>query len=311
MLAEAAEAPFDSPSHLFEVKWDGFRCLAFLTDTTRLQSRNLHDLTPQYPELAQLHLAFIRKPVVLDGELVLFTQGRPDFSRLLRRSRLQKETMITQAAKRDPVVYLAFDLLYLDGQNIMPRPLRERRSLLAEAFTGGDFIALSEYIIGQGKAFAHAVFTRGLEGIMAKDLSSPYLPGQRSRAWLKIKARKTREVTILGYLPTTFGDGLRSLAVGEEPVPGQGYLFRGLVGSGLSVKEIGQLRQLLEPLPRNRPFALFRTPLPPETRDLVWVQPRQRCLVQYLELTPEGYFRHPVYLGLVLPKAFKGSDHHA
>lgn len=301
MLAELADRPFDSPSHLFEIKWDGFRCLAFLDEETRLQSRNLKDLTCLYPELHNLHLSMKRRPAVVDGEIIVLSGGSPSFARLQARSRLQKEAEIARASRQNPVAYVIFDLLYIGGENIMSRPLGHRRDLLSGTFAGADFAVLSDGVREQGVAFSQAVFARDLEGVMAKDLNSPYLPGHRTRSWLKIKSFKTREAIILGYLPSPFGSGFRSLALGEA-LSGHSYRFMGLVGSGLSEAETEKLHLLLKPSPAGERPPLTAPHLPPETRNLIWVCPIHRCLVQYLEETEEGYLRHPVYLGLIREK---------
>ena len=193
MLAQKAELPFDSAQHLFEIKWDGIRCLAFVTrEGVRLQSRHLLDITSQFPELACLD----RLPagIVLDGELVVFHAGKPSLRHIQARALLQNRPRIQWSSQTRPVTYMVFDLLYLKGKPLMGASLSSRREALQtliQRFPMRGVLA-PEAVRERGcQLFAHVV-RLGLEGIMAKRLDGPYLPGKRSRLWLKIKPRQRR-----------------------------------------------------------------------------------------------------------------------
>lgn len=277
MLARTCQQPFDSDRHLFELKWDGYRCLAFVSGgRVHLQSRNLRDLTPGYPELASMPQWVRARELVLDGELVAFRNGRPDFQALQDR--------------RGAVVYVAFDLLYLDGRDLMPEKLSDRRDALRETVAGGQpALVFSEHVTRRGLAFYQAVVERGLEGIMAKDLASPYLPGRRSGHWLKVRHVKSLEAVIVGYTGE-HPHAPRSLLLATRADGGLRYAGR--VGTGYSQAEGRALLAKLRPRPGS--------PLGEEVPGAVtWVDPEHVCRVEYLELTADGMLRHPVYRGLV------------
>ncbi|MDN5347847.1 MAG: ligase 1 [Clostridia bacterium] len=286
--------PFDSPDFIYEAKWDGYRCLAYLDRKTILQSRNLLDISPAFPELADLHQGVGMQPAVLDGEIIIPGEGgRPSFSRLQARGRLTDPLKIRQAAGQEPAVFVAFDLLYCRGENIMPQPLHLRKSLLQEAVRPRDNLVVSTFIETHGTGFFAACVREGLEGVMAKDKNSPYLPGKRSPYWRKFRHARQGEFIIVGYEP---GAGSRSLGALILGAYRQGRLvYRGKVGTGFGREEE---ERLLAELKRLRPVPPpFGEPVAGVTRPR-WVEPRLVCEVEYLEETPDGRLRHPSYRGL-------------
>jgi ATP-dependent DNA ligase len=187
MLAVPAE-PFDSPDHIFEVKWDGVRALAAVAaDGMRLSGRERSAYTARYPELA----ALCRWPpgTLVDGELVVLRDGLPHLASLLSRHALTDPWKIRFAPRWCPVRYVVFDLLYHHGQCLLREPLRERRARLAALCAELPLpeVIFSAGIVGAGRAWFEAVVAQGHEGIVAKFLASPYQPGRRSAAWKKIK----------------------------------------------------------------------------------------------------------------------------
>src|SRR5690606_31657022 len=189
MLARRVEEPFDSPGFLFEIKWDGYRCLAFVGDVVFLQSRGGLDMSPWFPELAAALRALGEVPALLDGEVVAWRDGRPDFAALQRRARLRRPEAIRAAAARDPVSLIAFDLPVAGGRDLTRLPCEERRGqlhrIVAPAATAGR-VTCSEAVIARGRSLYEAARRVGLEGIVAKRRASRYRPGERSRDWLKI-----------------------------------------------------------------------------------------------------------------------------
>ncbi len=201
MLAYSAD-PFDSPRHLFEIKWDGTRCLLFKkAQEIRLQNRRLEDITWRYPELAGLPKSLRARSAILDGELVVLAEGRPDFRRLQQREQLADPLKISLAARRVPATYIAFDVLYFNDQPYLTAPLSARKEILPILLRPSSHLVESRFILEKGQAFFKEVVAQGLEGIMGKSLASPYLPGKRSRFWLKIKPKLTRSCYIIGYTP--------------------------------------------------------------------------------------------------------------
>ena len=291
MLARMARHPFDSSDHLFELKWDGIRALAYIDGgQLRLQSRNLKDITHHFPELSVLPKLVKADQAILDGELVCFDQeDRPSLSRM--QQRLQRQA--TGRVVRSPRVhFVAFDLLFLRGKSVMNEPLEQRKNLLHEVLKPTEVAQACDFIETDGNAFFQATCDHGLEGIMAKDKSGVYLAGKRSTSWLKVKRVRECEFVIGGY---AFGGQRKelfsSLLLGLYD-DRQGFAFVGQVGTGISKTEARQLHSLLEPLHiSDRPFAN-----PPNLQKFIyWCRPELVCRVEYGEFTTEGKLRYPVY----------------
>ena len=187
MLAKPG-VPFDSSDHLFELKWDGTRVLAFVDSRGyRLVNRHRADVTDRYPELRFLN--DLPVGTILDGEVVVLRQGKPDFKLLLSRNQARAPIKIRSLAKTLPATYVVFDLLYHRFESLLALPLWERRQRLetvARACADSKLV-FSEGIVGSGRAFFEAVRAEGLEGVVAKRLDGRYRPGRR--AWIKIKPR--------------------------------------------------------------------------------------------------------------------------
>ncbi|MHB8630570.1 MAG: DNA ligase D [Candidatus Limnocylindria bacterium] len=297
MLAVTADAAFDSPQFTYEPKWDGVRTLAFVDGgEVRLQTRNLLDCTKQYPEVHGAAEALTGGyQAILDGEVVAFDEkGVPSFQRLQPRMHQRDEGALSRLRKSVPVVYEVFDILYLDGEDLTRRPLRERRQRLEAALEPMGAIRLSEGFPGSGIALFDAVRQQGLEGIVAKRLDAPYTSG-RSAAWVKVKAFKAMDCVIGGW---TAGQGGRQSTLGALIVGiyRDGALVPvGNVGTGFDDRT---LRDLVVTLKEHQsptsPFAVAPTVNQPPT----WCFPDLVCLVRYAELTRDGALRHPAYLGL-------------
>lgn len=292
----ASGKPFDSPEHLFEVKWDGMRTLCFVeedgTHGYRLRNRQQRDVLPNYPELE--FLAKLPQGVVLDGELVLLEEGRPSFRGLMGRQHVRDPRRIASMARSNPVCYVVFDLLYRGFEPILEEPLVERRKRLQQVVEElrEERLMFSDGVVGNGKSFFAEMRQRDFEGIVAKRLDSRYLPGQRTNAWTKIKQAYQIHCLILGYL-TAEGDreDLRSLVIATDE---DGQLrCVGRVGSGLTNAMRERLLALLKPRVRE-------TPLIPVDGPGTWVEPGLYCTVSYLEKTAAG-LRAPVFVDLVEP----------
>jgi DNA ligase D-like protein (predicted ligase) len=290
MLATLIEEPFDSERHLFEIKWDGIRALAFVEGPgdVRVLSRNRQDLKPAYPELACL--AGLPAGTLLDGELVVLVDGRPDFSRSLERVQVRGGARAQALARTSPAAYVVFDLLYLAGRSQMGRRLTERRAALQELLASAQEprLSFSDGVVGPGRKFFEEARERRLEGVVAKELDGSYLAGKRTRSWCKIKTTRTAPCAILGYVPDERGE-LASLVVAME----EGGELRcvGRVGSGLSDALRTRLLALCRAHPRSTPFVAA-----PE--GALWVEPGLYCTVSFLERTTNG-LRAPVFVELI------------
>ena len=297
MLAYAVTEPFDSKDHLFEIKWDGTRCILFLQKgKVRLQNRRLLDITYRYPELQKgLPDCIAAQEAILDGELVVLRDGRPDFSALQQREHVSEAFKAHLLSRQLPATYIAFDLIYLEGEDHTRTSLIERKGLLKEVLRESEVLIESRFVMEKGREFFERVVAEGFEGVMAKELRSPYLIGKRSRYWLKIKPRGRAICYIIGY---TLGEGRRQRTFGALLLAsreGGRWIFRGRVGSGFSEEELHRILELLSPIERERPAFEGIPPL----KKARWVEPRYRCEILYQELTEDGRFRAPVFLRLV------------
>jgi bifunctional non-homologous end joining protein LigD len=289
MLARSGE-PFDSDQHVFEVKWDGVRAMAYLDGGgLRLHGRRRRDLALRYPELEELR----RLPAgsVLDGELVMLQpDGRPDFGAMIARENGAAARAAAAALTR-PVVYVVFDLLFCGGASWLARPLRERRARLLELLAGTPLarVQVADGIVGAGRALFAAAQARQLEGIVGKRLDAPYLPGERTDAWRKIKLAQQVHCLVLGFEPDGPRD-FKSLIVASDF--GGELRCVGKVGSGIDAA----MRRIL----RERLFARRASqPLVEPGMPGQWIEPGLYCMVRFLERTASGALRAPVFAGLV------------
>ena len=295
MLARTGMLPADDDAWAYEIKWDGVRAIGFVEGgRLRLASRNGRDITPRYPELRELGRALGAREAVLDGEVVAFEDGRPSFQKLQRRMHLTSESAVRRLAASDPVVYVIFDLLHLDGRSLMERTYEQRRAALAELELAAPAWQVPAHHVGDGHALLELSRTQGLEGIIAKRLDCPYTPGRRSPGWVKVKNVRSTDTVIGGWLPGAGGrtGRLGALVVGFHH---DGELrYAGRVGTGYSDAELAWLGSLLEPL--AQPTSPFAGRQPPKlTR---FVEPALVCVVEYTELTQARTLRHPSYKGL-------------
>jgi bifunctional non-homologous end joining protein LigD len=236
------------------------------------------------------------REAVLDGEIVAFDDaGQPSFERLQGRMNLASETAVRRRMADCPVTYLIFDLLYLDGRSLIDLQYTERRQRLEELELDGEHWQTPSYHRGEGKALRDLTKQRGLEGLVAKRLDSRYLPGRRTRAWLKVKNVRSQELVIGGWLP---GQGHRAETIGailvgyhEEESNGHGLRYAGRVGSGFTDHELDRLAKLLEPL--RTTGSPFRGRQPP--REAVFVEPRLVAEIAFREWTAARTLRAPVY----------------
>ncbi|HEY7605978.1 MAG TPA: non-homologous end-joining DNA ligase, partial [Actinomycetes bacterium] len=297
MMAVLTAEAFDDDEWLFEVKWDGHRCLANLGTATRLTSRTRRDMTAQFPELIDMHRQLAARNAVVDGEIVaLDRDGRPSFERMQDRFHRTPEELARNKG-RVPVQFLAFDLLWLDGQPLLDLPLVERRARLNEVLVETRDIRLSQVVEGAGRRFFEQVRELQLEGIVAKRAASPYRPGIRSHDWRKIKALCLQDCVIVGWTP---GKGGRAATLGSLllAVYDDGRLrYAGNVGTGFTHAFLADLLERLQELQVPAPmFEGFEgTPRPRGAR---FVRPELVCEVEYLKWTQDDKLRASSFKGL-------------
>jgi bifunctional non-homologous end joining protein LigD len=302
MLARLSTLPPDDERYGYEIKWDGVRAIAYVEKSgpTRLESRNLNDVTRQYPEAAAVGEALAGRNAVLDGEVVAFDEnGRPSFERLQGRMHLTGAAAIGARTRTTPIVYVVFDILYLDGESLVRLPYTERRERLEQLDLNGRSWRTPTYHAGEGAALLDASAKQGLEGVMAKRLDSPYEPGRRPGTWLKVKNTRRQELVIGGWLP---GEGRRLGRIGallmgyyDHDPPEPELRFAGKVGTGFDAKELDRLEGLLAPLTRpTSPFGGERQP----GKGAIFVEPELVAEVEFNEWTRQNMLRHPSYKGL-------------
>lgn len=288
-------SPFDSDKHLFEIKWDGIRVLAFFGNgVVRLQGRKLTDATARYPEIASA-LAKLPGEGILDGEVVVLDDdGRPNFQRVLTREQTASRDSALLKARQHPVIYVGFDLLYKNGEPLFDRPLRERKRLLSDLLKEPPSpIVESTCVLSQGKALFKEADERGLEGVLAKVLESRYLRGQRSNNWLKLKVRRRTDGVLVGIVREHRTRRVKSLVLGVYR--DDALVWLGNVGSGLDLKTLAELGTELGSLKAERPSD-FVADAPGE---IDWLKPGLVVRVEYSELTMDQRLRHPVFIGFV------------
>ena len=305
MLATPTPTVPTGPGWAWEMKWDGVRALATVDGgRVRLVNRSGGDISHRYPELRALGLALGSTEVVCDGELVVFDGPRPDFQLMQRRIHVDGERDIRRLATELPVVFVIFDLLWLDGHSTMTLPYSERRRLLLGLALSGPAWQTPPHEVGDGSATLAVIEQFGLEGVVAKRLDSPYEP-RRSRAWMKWKRLLQQEFVVGGWLPGTAGRTGRigSLLVGYHDEVGDPALrYAGRVGTGFTDAELARLEATLAPLRRDsNPFAGTSIGKVPKTA--VFVEPRLVVEVRFSEWTSGGSIRQPAYLGERTDKA--------
>lgn len=298
MLATLTEDRFSDPNWLFEPKWDGERCLAFRTKAgqVRLRSRNDKPLEGTFPEIADAVSRHCQVAAVLDGEVVAFTGRRTSFERL--QGRMGLTDPVAAQATGIAVVYCVFDVLYLDGDDLRSRPLRERKRLLRDAVHFTAPLRFTAHRNTTGEDEYRKACARGDEGVIAKRADSPYTGG-RSKDWLKFKCVRDQELVVGGYTaPKGSRTGFGALLVGYYD--GTDFVYAGKVGTGFNAVVLASLHAQLQALERpTSPFDRGRI----RESAVHWVQPQIVAQIGFSEWTRDGLLRHPRYTGLRDDKA--------
>jgi bifunctional non-homologous end joining protein LigD len=300
MLATSVDVPFDDPEWLYEIKWDGYRAITFITKgKVRLVSRNQNDLTAQYAELHNIPSSIKADTAILDGEIAALDEaGRSSFSLMQQRTGIRQGGRRVASRGDIPVLYYVFDLLYLDGYDLRRVSLEERKELLKQITDVSGHVRYSEHF-SQGKGLFDVARQKGLEGILAKRRSSVY-EERRTREWLKIKITQTLDCVIGGYTdPEGSRDYFGSVVLGLYDKKGD-LIHVGQAGTGFDqamLKEIGKILKKRET--KASPFPHGVEAL----RTVHWVKPELVAEIKFTEWTHETAeggmkLRAPVFLGL-------------
>lgn len=291
MLLEVKKQPFDDENYIFELKLDGIRCIAYLDkDNTYLRNKRNKELIDIYPELKNIHKQ-AKKRCVLDGELVVLNpDGSPNFMLLQKRSLLSDPLKIEFESEKHKVHFVAYDILYLGSENLIDRPLIERKQLLAKNIKENDGLSISRYIEGQGIKLFNLTKKLKLEGIVAKEKNSTYEIGKRSKNWIKIKNLIDEDLNICG-LKLDENNNIKDLVLCEKVK--DGYKYRGKVFLNISKEE----QKIILAFALKNPLI---KPLFPalSDKDIIWLKPTLVCTIEYMMLTKDGMMRQQVFKAL-------------
>lgn len=304
MLAKVGKLPKEDTEYAYEIKWDGLRAILYIENgQVKISSRNLKDITAQYPELQKIGHSFNSQTAILDGEIVVLDEeNKPSFSLLQHRMGLVSPAEIMEKARNFPVTYMIFDLLDLNGNAFLHSPYVERQKALSALELSGAYWQTPGYKTQNGKTFLEATKRLGLEGIIAKRLTSLYHPGYRTGDWLKIKNQRRQELILAGWTP---GKGSRKGTIGavltgyfDHPnasAEKRNLIFAGKVGTGFNRSTLEKLEALFKSLETSvSPYA-GKIPLKEE---IIFVKPTLVGEFEFTEWTPNGTMRHPSFKGL-------------
>jgi len=293
MLAQIGKGdPPSGHNWIYEVKWDGVRALCYIQDGhVRMVSRNGNVIDRQYPELSILPHHIKAQTAIVDGEIAALNErGVPSFELLQRRINVADASSVALLSRHHPVVFYAFDLLYLDGRDLRGLPLIERKGLLKEVLKPNNVVRYSEHFT-DGKALFEAAKQQGVEGIIGKKASSFY-ESRRSGDWVKYKVHQSDSFLLCGFTEGA-RDHFGALVLG---IHDKGKLkWAGNVGTGFDRKTMKAIYEKLAPL------TIDKCPLEPDKnlpkKDVTWVRPELVCEVEFANWTEDGRLRAPVWKG--------------
>ncbi len=297
MLAGVSKALPKGSKYSYEIKWDGIRTIVHVNGKyVTIYSRSGRDISEHFPELMDPDLFEIEQGI-FDGEIVcLDEQGRPMFSQVISRMHTKGEASIKLASKKNPAVCYLFDCIMLDGKYIVKEPLLRRQAWMNVAFKSGNIFRKSESM-DDGQGLFDAAKAMSLEGVMAKSKNGPYLIGQRSDHWLKVKFRTNEQCYIAGY---TKGEGDRSGLFGSmhllKPEDDGSLKYMGKVGTGFDAKKMKMLLKRFESVVSKKKLFPEKTD---DDRNSVWLKPEILCEIQYASLSSTGTYREPVFVKLI------------
>ncbi len=285
MLISEMQDPFDSPDHIFEIKWDGIRCVSYLSDVgSDMRNKRNKLMIPIFPELEDLYKQ-VRTKCILDHELIVMKNGKPDFYEVQSRSIKTNPFKIKLAADRYPASIVAYDILYYKDKEITMLPLMERKKYLEDVVVENNLISVSRFIENDGVALFNIVKEQELEGIVAKKKNSLYWQGKKTKDWIKCKVLSTDDCVICGYIQKE--NNITSLVLGQ-------YDDDVLVYKGhLTPVSLRILNQHKYKVIEYSPFGY----VPPGNNNAVWLVPELVCIVESMPTEKEG-FRRAVFKGI-------------
>lgn len=282
MLISEMTDPFDSPDYIYEIKWDGIRCISFLSDVTEMRNKRNKRMITFFPELAKLHNQ-VKERCILDHELLVLKNGVPDFYEVQRRAYMSNQFKIKLASDRYPASIIAYDILYYKDKDLTGLPLMERKKYLEDAVTENNLISVSRYVETNGIMLFQLVKEKGLEGIVAKRKDSLYWQGRKTKDWIKCKVMSTDDCVICGYISKK--NNMTSLILGQYD--DEILVYKGHVTLGVSLRILNQHKYNVIDY---SPFGY----VPEGNQDAVWMEPELVCIVESMP-TEKDSFRQPVF----------------
>ena len=289
MMTGETKAPFSDDAWVFEIKWDGYRAIANChKHKSQLYSRNAISFAEKYPLIFK-EIQAVQTPMMLDGEIVVLDEkGKPDFQKL----------QLYGQNNNLRIVYNVFDILNYNGTDVTSKTLLERKELLLKVLPQSDVVKYCHHVENDGEAFFAEMQKQDMEGMVAKKKNSKYLPGERSKDWLKIKHQLIDEVVIAGFTkPKGARKYFGSLVLGQYKNGTLQYV--GHTGTGFDAESLEELHAKLLPLAtKENPFGKKI----PVNNTVTWVTPKLVANIHYTEVTKIGIMRHPVFHGLRIDK---------
>ncbi len=287
MLISENMPPFDSDDFVYELKFDGIRALCYLDENgTEIRNKRNKRVSVTYPELKDIYKQ-ANKRCILDGEIFVLNNGKPDFFEVQRRSLMSNPFRIEMAAKKLPVCFTAFDIVYLEDRPITDLSLMARKELLYKTINENGLLAISRHIERDGVAFFELAKAQNLEGIVAKRKDSKYYFGKRTKDWVKMKALNDEDFIVCGF----FQKSEHILCVILGAYDNGTIVYQSHVAMGVSredFKKISAANKVVKGFYRDFP----------DFDDSTWIEPVYVCNVEFMERTPGGGLRQPVFRGL-------------
>lgn len=291
MLISEMKDPFDSPDYIYEVKWDGIRCLSYLDINTEMRNKRNKLMIPLFPELEELYKQ-VKEKCIIDHELLVLKNGIPDFYEVQKRALMSNSFKIKLAADKFPASIIVYDILYYKDKEITMLPLIERKKYLEDIIEENELISVSRYIEKDGVKLFELVKEKGLEGIVAKRKDSLYWQGKKTKDWIKCKVMSTDDCVICGYIPKD--NNMISLVLGQYNEENN-IVYKGHVTLGVS---LSILKRFHYKEINDSPFGF----VPNGNEDAIWLAPELVCIVESMPTKKDG-FRQPVFKGIRDDKA--------
>lgn len=286
MLIKNKADPFNSKDFIYEIKYDGIRCIAYLSNKeTDIRNKRDFNIANRFPELSRIHECAKDKCIV-DGEIIILKEGIIDFYEVQRRTILTDPFKTHLSSMQRPATFIAYDIIYLKDHLITTLPLIERKRILEETINENNAMVLSRYIEEKGIELFELAKERQLEGVVAKHKDSKYYFGKRSKDWIKLKVLEEQLYVLCGYLKNK--EGMNDIIIGRYV--NNTLIYKGLVSLGVRLDFISRK----ECIKRNTPPFTYGLNI----KDAIWLEPNLVCKIEYMPSNKDK-LRQPVYKGIV------------